>query len=176
MTTVVLPLRGVPGMSRLAGVLDPPARSRLTLELADRLVDAAAEAGLEVIVVTASLEVRAWAAGRGLAVVDDPGGGLDAAATAGTAAVAGRWALVHGDLPLVDARDLLALTDGDDLPVLAPSKDGGTSAVVDRGAFPFAYGPGSFARHLARVPHARVVVRPGLAVDLDRPHDLAALR
>src|SRR5665811_1981594 len=62
--------------------------------------------------------------------------------------------------------------------VLAPSHDGGTSLVGGMlNPFPFRYGPGSFRRHLSAVlGHARVLVRPGLALDLDRPRDLRAFR
>ncbi|HZD03689.1 MAG TPA: hypothetical protein VE173_02190, partial [Longimicrobiales bacterium] len=40
----------------------------------------------------------------------------------------------------------------------------------------FSYGPGSFRRHLPRLPRPRVIVRLGLALDLDGPIDLEAAR
>ena len=62
--------------------------------------------------------------------------------------------------------------------VLAPSSDGGTSLIGGSGdpGFDFAYGVGSFHRHLARLRRCspKVVFRLGLALDLDHPSDLEA--
>jgi 2-phospho-L-lactate guanylyltransferase (CobY/MobA/RfbA family) len=63
-------------------------------------------------------------------------------------------------------------------PVIAPSHDGGTSLVAGHTRFPFTYGPGSFHRHVAAATAvsaspAAIVVRPGLALDLDTAEDLA---
>lgn len=147
----------------------------------------AARSGGEVAVVTGDPGVARWTKGRDLQVLPEPpGGGLDGAALAAVEA-AGRlgipWAVVHADLPLLDAADLRAVEEalaGADL-VLAPSRDGGTTVVAGRlGRFPFRYGPGSFHRHLGRGvrlgARVRVLVRAGLALDLDGPGDLAALR
>ena len=61
------------------------------------------------------------------------------------------------------------------LEVIAPSHDGGTSALGATGHLDFHYGVGSFHRHLRQAPRAAVIVRPGLAFDLDTVDDLDAV-
>jgi len=177
---VAIPIRSFSGMARLSDVLDGAARADMIRELASTALAAAAAAGATGAVVTADPEVAAWASRNEVVVVSDPGTSLDAAATAGVAFAAGRpWVVLHGDLPGVQGSDIAAIIGAlGDRPVLAPSKDGGTSAVADIAAsFPFHFGPGSFQRHLAVLKgKARVVVRCGLAVDIDRPADLVAWR
>ena len=103
--------------------------------------------------------------------------GLDSAAGRLVEVAGGRpWGIVFADLPLLEESDVLALVDGADTDaVVAPSIDGGTNAILGHSPIDFAYGPGSFARHLHRL-RARspvsVVVRRGLALDLDSPSDL----
>ncbi|MEE8330558.1 MAG: 2-phospho-L-lactate guanylyltransferase [Acidimicrobiia bacterium] len=163
---------------RLASVLDAPARSRLGRAVANNTLAVLAETGVAVAVVTADGGVAKWASSQGVRVIVDPNTGLDDAAAAAVAASQGRWAILHADLPLISVADVRALLDA--IPrhgvALAPSADGGTTAVAGTvDSFGFAYGPGSFARHLraaAAVPHA-VVSRPGLALDLDTPADYA---
>jgi len=90
-------------------------------------------------------------------------------------------ALLPGDLPLLDPAELDAAvamgTDG--AVVLVPATaDGGTGAIVMRAgtALPLAFGPDSFARHLAAARRlgleARIFHAPSLGFDLDRPDDV----
>ncbi len=86
--------------------------------------------------------------------------------------------VVHSDLPLLTASDLRFLhaalmRHGS---VLAPSADGGTSAMGGRGHYMFSYGPGSFRRHLARYPNSGIVARLGLLHDVDTVADLISAR
>ena len=60
--------------------------------------------------------------------------------------------------------------------VIAPSADGGTSALGGRGEARFAYGRGSFRRHLGRHPQCQVVTSPGLLHDIDSFADLESAR
>jgi 2-phospho-L-lactate guanylyltransferase (CobY/MobA/RfbA family) len=60
--------------------------------------------------------------------------------------------------------------------VIAPSSDGGTSALSARAPIEFAYGSASFHRHLTRLTEPMVVIRPGLLQDIDSPQDLTAAR
>lgn len=174
--TVVVPIRAFAGMERLAALLDERRRAVLGRNLAARAVAAAVGAGCSVVVVTGDPEVAGWARAHGSTVITDTGEGLDAAALAGTAVAADRpWAVVHGDLPFIRSSDVAALFAGS-LPAIAPSKDGGTSAIAGIGPFRFRYGPASFHRHLAETAGmARVVVRRGLAIDVDSPRDVAAI-
>src|SRR5262249_25278777 len=88
------------------------------------------------------------------------------------------------DLPLVTAADVSALaTSPAAAPsiVLAPTGDGGTSALLRDPPLAIAahFGPGSLAAHLraaaAAGARARLVWRPNLALDVDRPDDLRRL-
>lgn len=178
---MTLPLTGVPikpfgvAKARLAPALDRAARSRLGRRIATRTLETVAATGAHPAVVTADRGVAAWAVRHGWAVVEEPaGGGLDGAAAALVAAAGGRpWAVLHADLPMLAPSDLeaawAALASG---PVLSPSHDGGTSFVAAHGPAVFSYGAGSFHRHLRRLPRATVLVRPGLALDLDTVADL----
>ena len=171
--------------ARLAPVLGAEERSKLGRAVADHTITTARQAGFDVAVITADAGVAAWAMRHDAGVVDDPGEGLSAAATALTTAHPDRWAVVHADLPCIDPDDVLALVAA--MPeggpeggvALAPAADGGTSAIAGSGSFPFRYGAGSFARHLASaaaIGPYEVVTRPGLALDLDTPADLEKAR
>jgi 2-phospho-L-lactate guanylyltransferase len=167
---------------RLASVLDLDQRRGLSQALAVRVTSMAARAGALPLVLSADHEVTAWARGNGIDVLLDEGSSLDRAASSAArwAADRGRaWIVCHADLPLLTALDLapaLAAADAG-RPVIAPSSDGGTSLLgwIDPG-FEFRYGPGSFHRHLASIAAHRptIIVSVGLALDLDRPSDLAA--
>lgn len=175
--TLVYPIRGLDGKSRLSEAVDAEERRSLVMSMALRSVEAGREAGLDVMVVTASDVVIGWAHSVGVAVVEDPDEGLDAACRNATERLGSRpWIIAHADLPLVTPRALrLVVAAMERGTVLAPSRDGGTSVIGHSGSFPFAYGPGSFERHLASAPHATVLSVPELAIDLDGAADLAAL-
>ncbi len=163
-------------MVRLRGVLDQDALTQLAETVADHVL-ATVRPLAEVVVVTSDADVASWSIGHDVAVVADPGEGLNGAAAAGVERAGGAtWAVLHCDLPYLTSRDLeMAFESGPS--VLAPTHDGGTSLVVGTGSgFPFSYGPGSFHRHLAARASARVLVRTGLALDLDTPRDLARYR
>ena len=164
--------------SRLAEDLHPEVRARVAAAIAERVAAACTAAGFSVVVVTAAPDVIEWCHLRDLRVIADPGTGLDGATSAAIATTTGPWLVVHGDLPLITSGDLAGIDDlvAEGRVVLAPSRDGGTNVIAASGEFRFAYGPGSFARHLAAAAHRHplVLVRPGLAVELDTPTDLAA--
>jgi len=178
--TVVVPIRSFTGLRRLSGVLDARERASLMQRMATRTVLAARRAGLPLLVVSNDATVASWSASYGLATIPEPdGGGLNGAAVAGVRAAAGPWMILHADLPAIDPEDVrtgaVLVERGY---VLAPSHDGGTSLIGGTGSdFLFQYGPGSFRRHLAAIRGAAaILVRPGLALDLDKPRDLEALR
>jgi len=169
------------GKERLAAALDRPSREFLTRAMAEHVVATAETAELLPLVVTSSDGVAEWAALRGLPTLLDTGQGLSAAAGSGIAwaeASGSDWIVLHGDLPLLQVGDLEALSgplrEGDD--PIAPSADGGTSALGGRGEMTFNYGKASFHRHLVRLRSPRVVVTRGLAHDVDTPSDLSSAR
>lgn len=174
----VIPVRSFRlGKQRLSGAVDQGRREELGRALADRVATIVGRAGLTPVVVTADPEVTRWATSAGHQVVADPGGGLDLACGAGVdfARDGGdRWMVLHADLPLLTAGDIEALIEpiGRGADVIAPSADGGTTALSAAGRFDFAYGPGSFHRHLARLTDPVVIARTGLLHDLDSPADL----
>jgi 2-phospho-L-lactate guanylyltransferase len=169
------------GKERLAESLTVEARVALAQAFAIRTADTSASAGLIPLIVAGDYDVAEWALTRGIPTVDDPGNDLGAAATAGVGwarAADCAWMVVHCDLPLLQVDELAQLATALESSgaVIAPSSDGGTSALGSREPPDFAYGPGSFHRHLVRIPEAAVIVRTGLLHDVDSPADLASAR
>lgn len=170
--------------ARLDPVLTAPQRYRLGRAVAAHTIGQAVGTGVQVAVVTGDKGVAAWAEATGVEVLAEQSGfgpGLNGAAATAAAAAERRgsaWLILHADLPLVTTADLQTAI-GRHAPgdyVIAPSYDGGTSLLMGSGSFAFAYGSGSFHRHLQEAGGAEVVVRTGLALDLDTPRDLAAVR
>jgi len=177
--SAIVPIRSFDGLTRLVRVLDDEARTSLMRRLAEHTLGAIDRAGVPALVVSSDPEVAAWGTANAVRVVEEPlEGGLDAAALAGVAAVSGPWMVVHADLPALTTADVVVAAQlADRGAVIAPSRDGGTSLMGgNEDPVPFSYGPGSFRRHLsASRGEATILVRRGLALDLDRPWDLAAL-
>lgn len=169
------------GKQRLSRSLQPHEREDLVRGLAGHVAAVVESAGLIPLIVTADDEVAQWATSSGFPSLTDPGEGLNAAAASGVAwaeHTASAWIVIHSDLPLLQEDDVDVLTRAVQAgsAVIAPSSDGGTSAIGCRGQFEFAFGKGSFHRHLARLPSPRVIARPGLLLDIDSPLDLDAMR
>ncbi len=181
---VVVPVRAFShAKARLADHLAPARRATLARTWATTVVEAAQ--GLLVVVVSSDPEVVAWAAEQGAAVVADPGS-LDEAADQGRRALAAqgceRVVVAHADLPL--ARTFAPVLDALDeatVAIVPCHRDDGTPvlSIPAEPDFPFAYGPGSFRRHVAiaesRGLTVRVVRDPALAFDVDTPADLELL-
>jgi 2-phospho-L-lactate guanylyltransferase len=185
-TAVVVPLRAfAAGKARLAGRLDEDARAALGRRMADRVV--AAAAGFDVAVVSNAPDVQDWAAGLGLTLLADPGS-LDAAATVGVQWAAGagfgRVAVVHADLPRARSLNPVVRDGALAIVTIVPChRDDGTPVISVPlplpDTFRFAYGPGSFRRHVVIARQAGLAVRvvrdPDLGFDVDVPEDLDAL-
>lgn len=177
-TVVVIPVKSFRlAKQRLSPTLDEQQREALGQALAGHTASQVESAGLLPLIVTADPQVAEWATVAGFPSLADPGTGLDDAARVGTEwamASDSSWIVLHSDLPLLDRDDVIALDtlSHHGLAPLAPSADGGTSAIGSIGGFDFSYGPGSFHTHLARLPDAAVVFRVGLAHDVDSPNDL----
>jgi 2-phospho-L-lactate guanylyltransferase len=181
---VVIPVRSfVLGKVRLADVLDEAARAELAATMADRVVDATGDRPCTIV--SSAREVRAWAAGRKLHVLDDPGS-LDRAAAAGRdwalAQGLDRYAVVHADLPRITTLDDVLRDGAEPIAVVVADHRGDGTPVLTLPAatpFTFAYGPGSAARHVAEAERRGLAVRhvedPDLAFDVDLPTDLEML-
>ncbi|HEU4894752.1 MAG TPA: DUF2064 domain-containing protein, partial [Acidimicrobiia bacterium] len=136
---VIIPVKSfASGKQRLSGALDPGARGRLGRALAGHVAETVAATGCTPHVVTGDVEVASWAQESGYQVVDDPGEGLSAAARAAASwsvRLSQPWLILHSDLPWVTVEDIEALMSvlEDGRSVIAPSADGGTSAIGSSG-------------------------------------------
>lgn len=163
---------------RLAEVMGANDRAALARNMAETVIAAAAP--LPVTVVCDDQQVADWATAQGAAVVwaDQPG--LNAAVQCGVTALAAqgvaRVVVAHGDLPratqLAPCAEFAGVT-------LVPDRhnDGTPVAVVPAEAgFVFAYGPGSYAKHVAEAERLGLPWRslrdPDLGHDVDEPDDL----
>ncbi len=171
--------------ARLSPVLDAHQRSLLGMQIAAHTVTEARSTGARVAVVTGNGGVANWAEDLGVEVVAETieyGSGLDAAAAAATAEAdrtGSDWMILHADLPHLRRGDLKEAIDRfrPGRYVLAPSYNGGTTLLMGTGPFPFQYGSDSFHHHLRSAGEkAEVLVRRGLALDLDTPRDLETAR
>ncbi|MEX2135168.1 MAG: 2-phospho-L-lactate guanylyltransferase [Acidimicrobiia bacterium] len=174
----IIPIRSFArGKERLASALDPGTRHMLATSMAARTVMAAEAAQLIPAIVTADSGVSSWATSLGVPVIEESGGGLNGAATDGVhwaAANSMRWVVLHADLPLVTGSDLdgigAAIEGG--TAILAPSADGGTTALSSPHPIEFRYGAVSAHLHLAQMGNAEIFARTGLLHDLDSLSDL----
>lgn len=189
MTIALIPVKKLAeSKSRLLGGLPDATRQALTLVMLEDLIEAlSATEGVERIAVTTPDETvaeRARAAGAEVIMRPEPG--LNAALEDGLdrlAREAGEDVLfILGDVAGALASDLahlLAASRGQPKGVwLAPSSDGGTSALLHHpaGVIPCHFGRDSAKRHREAAAAAGVayheVVLASLAIDLDQPEDL----
>jgi 2-phospho-L-lactate guanylyltransferase len=180
------------GKSRLRPPLGPEQSGALAAAMLEDVLEALA--GVPALgaraVVTGDPAVARVAEAAGARVIEHPDDGLSPAVDAAGAALARAGAsgvlVVLGDLAGARAEELAELPAalaelGGRGVVLAPSRDGGTSALLraPHDAIPSAFGPDSAARHLALAKQAGVPCRelalPSLAIDVDEVEDLEAL-
>jgi 2-phospho-L-lactate guanylyltransferase len=138
-----------------------------------------------VVTPDAAVAEAARAAGAEALLRDDPG--LNPAVEAASAQLApgedDGVLVVLGDVAAVDPRDVSQLVRATPRPGvgLAPSRDGGTSALlrIPRGAIPARFGPDSAKRHRSEAERAGVAYRelclPSLAIDVDVADDARAI-
>jgi len=188
--TAIVPVKSLPAAKgRLAPVLSPPARSALVERMLIHVLDVLDEAGIEKrLVATGDPVLAAAADGRGAAAFDpgtneDLNAAVSAAVRFARAGGARGVMLLAADLPWLTAADLGALLAEADPVVIGEAKDGGTNALLlaPQVILPFAFATGtaSAGRHAALAGEAglgvRLIRRPGLALDIDTPADLARL-
>ena len=144
-------------MSRLSSVLTSAQRSSLSRQLCDRAADSVRDAGLGLVVVSSSPDVKEWAESREAVHWADPGRGLSAAATSAVSRLGDSpWIVLHADLPLVTAQSLATVSnEARHNPVLVPSQDGGTNVIASVGMFPFASAPDRSTDTLPRTRRRR---------------------
>lgn len=164
--------------ARLAPVLSPAERQALARWTAERVLAAAGE--LAVYVACDDEGVAEWAAGHGATVLWHPGVGLNNAVNRSVAELRSlgvdHVVVAHGDLPRPTA--LAAVATPGTLTLVPDSASDGTNvaSMPTDMPFEFAYGAGSFRRHLAAAIEAGLTVqvrRDGLlGIDIDTPSDL----
>lgn len=171
---VVIAVRGGPqAKSRCGAVLDGAA---LAAAMLHDMVDAARSCP-QVARVHVVTPTPAIAAGLPVHLIVEPdAAGMNAAFHRACAALPGRTlVLLPGDLPELCSADLAALITAHEpggITVVPSATDGGTGAVVLAAGrtMRFAFGPGSFARHITQ-SGARRFDCAGIGDDLDRPQD-----
>lgn len=185
MDVILIPVKRLAeAKSRLAAPLSPADRRRLGLTmLADVL--RATEKWTNRLIVTSDPDAEAVGLAFGCSLVADPGGGLNAAVATGTAraleAGAASLLVLPADVPLVAADDVTGLFAADAQVVVAPSDDGGTSALLRRppDVLGTRFGPRSAAAHEAAARAAGLRVEtpdlPSLRLDIDDLADLERL-
>lgn len=178
------------GKSRLAESLSPDQRAELSQNLLGRVLSVARDSTLfaGMLVISRDRTVLAEAVKAGAEAVAESEDGLNSALDAARSQAVVRGAdailVLPSDLPLLEVSDLellYELPDGKSTVVIAPSRDGGTNALLlhPPHAIDFAFGVDSFRRHrrLAELADVstRIVHSPTLALDIDRPIDLQRL-
>lgn len=176
---VLIPVKAfADAKARLAPALPRDQRKALARWTADQVVAAAGT--LPVFVACDDDEVAAWATDRGAVVLWHPGAGLNGAVMRSVAQLANdgfsHVAVAHGDIPR--AHGLAALIATDTITLVPDARRDGTNviAVPTHLGFEFAYGPGSYGRHLAAALASGLPTSvrrdPLLARDIDTLADL----
>lgn len=175
--------------SRLNGVLSENQRAKLSAHLLVRTLSIAAATQLfeRTVVVSRDPAALATAARCSALPLEEQGCELNAAFTQACAFAAASGAeaalLLPSDLPRLQPEDLCSLVEPlrrhPSSVVIAPSRDGGTNALLLPLPLPFplAFGDGSSQEHRRRARAAGCEVcfvdRPALRFDLDTPTDLS---
>lgn len=174
----VIPLKGSgERKTRLADRLDAAARRKLSQRLFDHVAGVLrGHPAISDVALLSDMRPGGWEGTFFL----DRGRGLNAELSSLVETVkSGPLLVIHADLPLITSQDVAALlaAAGQGC-AIAPDRAGsGTNALAlrDPAVFAFAFGAGSCARHAeASNGHARIVMRPGLGLDIDTPEDLDA--
>jgi 2-phospho-L-lactate guanylyltransferase len=153
--------------ARLAGLLSPAQRQHLARTMATQVLLAAGS--WPTYVVCDDPSVERFAEGAGAVPIVRGGYGLNGAVSSAVALLAGasidRVIVIHSDVPLASAGALRALAHGSYV-TLVPADAG----------FTFAYGAGSFRKHVTEATRlglpVRVVRSAELGWDVDLPEDL----
>jgi 2-phospho-L-lactate guanylyltransferase len=188
----VKPLESAKG--RLSASLSPLQRRRLVRTMLADVLSALQPVSLiaQRLVVTADTEVAAYASELGADIIAEvEARGLNAGVTHGIRealnAGASHVLVLPADLPFATPVEITRLVTAaleSNRPglTMVPAADGdGTNALLisPPAAITPAFGPGSFLAHLAQALARRIDVRvlhlAGLALDIDRPQDLARL-
>jgi 2-phospho-L-lactate/phosphoenolpyruvate guanylyltransferase len=188
MICAIVPVKSLSlAKGRLAGILTAAERQALVLAmLGDVLAALGAARGVDQVgVVSQDREVLALAADARVQGLHDRAQDLNGALALAAAHYASSGAtavlVVPADVPLITQGEIerfVGMHAGARGVALAPSRDGGTNALLvwPPLALPFQFGRGSLARHQEMARERGLAPRlfhaPGLELDVDRPNDL----
>ena len=189
MTLALVPVKALAASkSRLLPELDREQLQQLSLAMLQDVVGALSEVAAidRVVVATPDATVAEAARRAGAEALERPDPGLNAAIDAAASDLldAGEpFLVVLGDVAGIRSQEIAHLIDGvaqrsDPYVALAPSRDGGTSALLRApwDAIPSLFGRDSAKAHRDAASEAGIELRelalPSLAIDLDRAEDL----
>ncbi len=192
-TIAILPIKSLnTAKQRLAEGLDASPRQALAEAMVSDVLVALRRADRvdEVLVITRDKDAQRIASGYGALVIDDEDAGHNPAATRGVVRALElgmeRALLVPGDCPLLapeEVDELVARPVRTPSALIVPDRHGtGTNALLlsPPDAMAPSFGPGSHERHRHNAATAGVLAEtvkvPSLALDIDTPEDLAAVR
>lgn len=190
---VIIPVKPLNrAKSRLAQALSPQQRQELAETMFRHVLQVVNQVPLIVGTLVISRDGRALSIAReyGARTVQESGSPeLNSALMRATQVVA-RWRgntvlILPADLPMISEADLAGMIElGQDslstVVIATDENEDGTNAMLIRppGLIPYAYGTGSFQRHIELAQQAGAEVRiyhsPRLALDIDVPEDLEA--
>jgi len=176
--------------SRLATILTPEGRKRLTLVMLENVLTAIRNSVIQgTVVVGSDLCVRELATNAGVVFITEESRGLNSAIEDSIKCCMQRGAdsvlVLPADIPLLSSTDIDRIIklagNAESIVVVSPSKNGGTNAFYLRppNLIPVSYGFGSFRRHIryacARDIPVKVYHSFSVAFDIDSQEDLQEL-
>jgi 2-phospho-L-lactate guanylyltransferase len=189
---VVIPVKPLNrAKSRLSQVLSPTERQQLAETMFRHVLQVVNKVPqiIGTLVISRDGRVLSIAREYGARTVQESGAPeLNSALMRATQVVA-RWRgngvlILPADLPVIAEADLAAMLelgqDGPGVVIATDDNEDGTNAMLIRppGLIPYAYGTGSFKRHIELAQQIGAAVRvyrsPRLALDIDVPQDLEA--
>ena len=181
-TWVVIPVKPPAGAkTRLAGALSAPEREDLVRTMLAHVVGEVRKSGVDKLLI---LGPSRLGLPEDVPLLADPGTGLNPALQSALPQVnADRMIVLHADLPGITSAEIDLLAGAPEgVIAIGPDRHGkGTNALslpLPRAKdFTFAFGPDSYARHVAEAGRLGIAIEtirsPGLERDVDEPEDLA---
>jgi len=187
-TFAVVPVKTLlKSKTRLSHLFNVQERRLLTLAMLEDVLNALKSSELETVVVGSDTEVEGFVKNFGITFLKEKGQGLNPALNQAV-----RWCVrnhseavlaLPADVPLITTRDLNTLMKMtlNDCAVIAPSKNGGTNALLvsPPEAIPPSFGVNSFKRHLAKARtkniHLKIYISANIMLDIDSEGDLEQL-
>lgn len=181
-TWVVIPVKPPAGAkTRLAGALSAPEREDLVRTMLAHVVGEVRKSGVDKLLI---LGPSRLGLPEDVPLLADPGTGLNPALQSALPQVnADRMIVLHADLPGITSAEIDLLAGAPEgVIAIGPDRHGkGTNALslpLPRAKdFTFAFGPDSYAKHVAEANRLGIEIRTirsaGLERDVDEPEDLA---